>query len=166
MNPVMAAIVRGYITTEGLQQPEDGSPIWSHTPLSKYVAMLNEVYSERSAKLFATLREEFNTNEAKDVIEFEEPKGGYFGWVKFLDGTDTAELREFLFKNNYGVNFLPGARCKVGTEILLEHPMAKSAIDDSRFNNYLRVSWAFYEADELVEAARRLKRGWEHYKNQ
>ena len=84
-NPLIAAIVHDMITSGSLTQ---------------HLQNLNQIYSDRSKRLFAAFRKHFNNNnndstndstndtdntQNKNIIEFTEPKGGYFGWLKVLE---------------------------------------------------------------------------------
>ena len=68
------------------------------------------------------------------------PDGGYFVWVHLPD-IDTARLRT-LCKAQFGAQFLPGAKCSVK--------------ESSAFASYMRLSFAFYEEDELEEGVKRI----------
>ena len=86
-----------------------------------------------------------------DAINAEQPAGsgelvrpapaGYFLWVD-LKGVDAHTLRERCMAS-HGVSFLPGARC---------------ALDSGVGMSFARVSFAFLEEEDLVEAGRRLGR--------
>jgi len=70
---------------------------------------------------------------------FTAPEGGYFVWVDL--GRDTAALLETA-RDRHGVSFTPGERCHV-------QPGASS---------FVRLSFSFYEPDELEEGVARLAR--------
>ena len=73
---------------------------------------------------------------------FAQPEGGYFVWVTLPEGLTAAALHEHLRDSSAGVAVLPGGRCRV-----VEAPQADACV---------RLCYAFYEVDELVEAAKRL----------
>lgn len=126
---------------------------------------LNAEFSERARVLFeAFTGKEIDGSESvgsvPGLLEFERPSGGYFGWLRLTDGTDTGKWREFCLdeksgnEQKYMVGFLHGDRCKVDLE----------GLDTKRFSSYFRVSWAFYEAAELREGVRRLFASWRDFK--
>ena len=85
-------------------------------------------------------------------------------WINELK-TQTV-VCEITHKEMYKVNFLPGARCKVDPDICVFSSSLEEEVggEEGRFDSYLRVSWGFYEADELVEGVERLHRGWTDWK--
>lgn len=101
----------------------------------EYLAQLKSIYSARIAVLDEALRREIGS-----VAQFAVPQGGYFFWLRLAEALDAAALpARSAF---YQVSFRPGVRF--------------SSRDGLR--NYLRLSFAFYEEDDLVEGARRLGR--------
>ena len=140
-NPVLAKIVHELL--------KDGS-------LSNILDGLNAEFTLRAEALFQELVNQFG-----DTIEFDRPAGGYFVWVRFKDGTDCGKFRDFLLeednKNKFGVGFLHGERCKVSDEEVM-------GLEEGRFGNFLRLSWAFYEVEEIMVGVARLKRGWEAFR--
>lgn len=75
------------------------------------------------------------------TARFAQPRGGYFVWVDCGEGRDTAELLDAA-RDRHGVAYTPGARCRVA-------PGASS---------FVRLSFSFYEPDELEEGVLRLAR--------
>jgi len=73
-----------------------------------------------------------------DQAVFKVPKGGYFIWVRLPDNIDTISFRQAAQKQN--VDFHPG--------VVFSHKKG--------LNNYMRLSFAFYDEEVLVEGARRL----------
>lgn len=71
-------------------------------------------------------------------LEFRRPAGGYFVWGRLPAGESSHELRKVA--KGFDVAFTPGPRCAI----------------DADFDRYLRLSFAFYEAWELVEGVRRI----------
>ena len=96
--------------------------------LQAHVAGLRETLGRRSRALCEALRERL------PGLQFIEPRGGYFCWVDL--GGDTAALLE----RAEGVRFIPGSRCAV----------------ERKLDRFARLSFAFYEAEELVEGVGRL----------
>lgn len=94
-----------------------------------------------------------------NALQAEQPPGtprlvhaadaGYFLWVD-LRGADAAVLRDACAAEKRGVTFLPGPRCTLGTGTTDAATKA-------------RVSFAFYEEPQLVEAGRRLGRAIAEY---
>ncbi|CAD7952722.1 unnamed protein product [Amoebophrya sp. A25] len=131
--------------------------------LDAHLSLLEQEYTTRAHTLFRELRSVFNKEGKSDLIEFVDPEGGYFVWVRFLDGTSTTKLQKFAVDNRYGFSFLPGPRCAVagaqsGSTGTVDRP--------SRFDSYLRLAWSFYEPHELKEGVRRLHTAWIDFKNQ
>ncbi|MCY3637688.1 MAG: PLP-dependent aminotransferase family protein, partial [Chloroflexi bacterium] len=73
-----------------------------------------------------------------DTVEFTAPGGGYFFWLIFTDGTDMDELLPLA--QEHGVNYRPGT--------------AFSA--SGAFTSAIRLAFALYEPDMLVEGIRRI----------
>jgi len=101
----------------------------------QYLAQLKATYRTRIAVLGEALRREVGS-----AADFAEPQGGYFFWLRLADHLDAAAL--LAQAAPYGVSFRPGVRF--------------SGRDGLR--NYLRLSFAFYAEDDLLEGARRLGR--------
>lgn len=99
----------------------------------EYLAQLKATYQRRATALSAALHQYL-----PDVVTFAKPQGGFFIWAQLPADTDTAQLLERAVVNN--VAFQPGIRF--------------SSQDGLR--NYLRLSFAFYDEEELVEGVRRL----------
>lgn len=98
--------------------------------LARHVAELREVLGGRCHTLCAALREHAPS------LRFIEPEGGYFCWVDLGEGVDAATLLE----TASDVGFIPGSRCAVERDL----------------SRHARLSFSFYEPDELVEGVRRL----------
>jgi 2-aminoadipate transaminase len=107
-----------------------------------YLAHLHATYRERINALNEALRAELG-----ELASFTTPQGGYFFWLRLAQGYDAATLMEHATRHKVG--FRPGVRF--------------SSRDGLR--NYLRLSFAFYEADQLAEGARRLARAVADYAN-
>ncbi|CAD7927872.1 unnamed protein product [Amoebophrya sp. A120] len=156
--------------------------------MDTYLAKLNEIYTDRARVLCAELQSRFGT-----AVDFLPPTGGYFLWLRFRDSRMNTHrfFHDFLSPNRekYGVGFLPGRRCSVklsseneGATIggtagknITENTGAGGGPEDDvadgararndghRFDAYCRLSWAFYEADELKEGVQRLHRAYVDY---
>ena len=74
-------------------------------------------------------------------VEFHEPSGGYFIWLQLPSEIDPTELKEVAIQK--GVDFITGERCAVDQEL-------------ERHESFIRLSFAFYEADVLTIAIERL----------
>ena len=96
--------------------------------LRAHVGRLREVFGERSRALCDALRERLPD------ARFIAPQGGYFCWVDL--GRDAAALLE----RANDVRFIPGSRCAVERDL----------------SGFARLSFAFYEADELREGVERI----------
>lgn len=101
--------------------------------LKHNIQHLNHVYHERVKAMDAALREYL------PEAHYQAPGGGYFFWLR-LPGVDTEALmqRAEAFK----VSFRPGVRFS----------------SQGGLREYMRLCFANYEADELVEGIRRLAR--------
>ncbi len=99
----------------------------------EYVAGLKQIYGRRIATLSKALKQFL----PKDII-FKKPGGGYFFWLKLPQGIDGEALLQTAVSHKVG--FQPGVRFS----------------SRGNLNNYIRLSFAFYEEAELVEGARRL----------
>ena len=118
LNPFTSAIVRSTIEM-GL--------------LSSNIEHLKSVYGKRLGALQAAIKEEL-----AEAVSFNQPKGGFFMWVRLPDGVIAEDLLPTARNNN--VAFLPGNQfsCSGGMK------------------NYMRLSFALYEEDDLQTGARRL----------
>lgn len=118
--------------------------------LERIVSEVKTIYSARAQRLLSSLEATFG-----DHIVFHTPTGGYFVYIKFKDQRiDAQSFSSFLeqHKSVYRVNFLAGEQCRVRG--------AFGECDTSRTKSFFRLSWAFYESDELEEGVRRL---WNAY---
>lgn len=99
----------------------------------KYLCNLRSIYAQRVAVLDAALRAHLPT-----YIYFERPSGGYFFWLEMPADIDAVRLLEQATKHQVG--FQPGVRFS----------------SCGNLSNYIRLSFAFYNEDELREGAARL----------
>jgi DNA-binding transcriptional MocR family regulator len=109
----------------------------------EYLAHLHATYRARIDALDAALRQELG-----DRVQYVRPEGGYFFWVRLAEGHDAAALQAYAAQQEVG--YRPGARFS----------------GRAGLHNYLRLSFAFYEAPELAEGARRLARALDQYEAQ
>jgi 2-aminoadipate transaminase len=103
--------------------------------LSSNVEHLRSVYSERLRVLQSAVEQEL-----AEAVTFHPPKGGFFMWLRLLHGLSAQELLPEARSKN--VAFLPGDQfsCSGGMK------------------NYIRLSFALYEADELRTGVQRLSK--------
>ena len=95
---------------------------------------LRAVYTERAAVMCRTLRDEL------PMVTFVEPSGGYFVWVELPPSMTAAQLQPIAAKE--GVTLHAGSRF----------------ISRIGFTQHLRLSFAHYDAADLVDGVRRLAR--------
>lgn len=98
-----------------------------------YLTWLRQLYRERVALLDAALR-----TYLPPWVEFTTPGGGYFFWLKLPSAMDAQALLSKA--ESHKVGFRPGNKFSTtGT-----------------LHNYLRLSFAYYDREQLVEGAKRL----------
>ncbi|WP_076477443.1 aminotransferase-like domain-containing protein [Williamsia sterculiae] len=102
--------------------------------MTAHVSDLRREYARRAAALTGALRTDLG---AVCGVEFIEPEGGMFCWLR-LPGLDTAILLDHAVRA--GVAFVPGAAFAV----------------DAGLGDRLRLSFATLSPDQLTEAVRRL----------
>jgi DNA-binding transcriptional MocR family regulator len=100
---------------------------------AKQLSHLKKVYLQRKNALNSALRENL-----RDLVSFVEPGGGFFTWLRLPQGLDAEKLLPEANKHN--VNFLPGPNFS----------------PQRGLKNYMRLSFAYYEASDLKEAVKRL----------
>ncbi|GIK39467.1 MAG: aminotransferase [Chloroflexota bacterium] len=96
------------------------------------LAHLKAVYHERSSGLNAALRRQVPT------LSFAEPGGGFFIWLRLPEDWNAQDILLKARRNN--VSFQPGIKFSSAQGL----------------QNYLRLSFAYYETDELLEGVSRL----------
>ncbi|MEZ4715689.1 MAG: PLP-dependent aminotransferase family protein [Caldilineaceae bacterium] len=99
----------------------------------EYLAELHALYRTRIDVLDAALRAELG-----ERVTYTKPTGGYFFWLRLPESVDAAALRARAQARN--VDFRPGINFS----------------GNAGLHNYLRLSFAFYNAARLEEGARRL----------
>jgi len=100
----------------------------------EYLGQLKAVYGHRAAALSQALRQHL------PGATFAEPEGGFFIWLRLPEGADTDTL--LARAKAYDVAFKPGS----------------SFSQQGGVKNYLRLSFAYYEAEKLIEGVERLTR--------
>jgi 2-aminoadipate transaminase len=102
--------------------------------LTDHVAHLRNVYRARVEAMDQALRREFGS-----LAKWKKPSGGYFFWLEFPEGTDTALLRE------------QAPRLETGFQ--------SGAVFSScgGLSNFLRLSFAHYAEDQIVEGICRMR---------
>jgi 2-aminoadipate transaminase len=100
--------------------------------LEKNIARLNDIYGTRVKVMDEVLRQYL------PQLTYTNPHGGYFFWARLPDGMDASNLREKV--TAFKVDFRPGVRFS-STGGLRDH---------------IRIGFAFYEVDEIVEGITRL----------
>lgn len=98
-----------------------------------YLAQLKAIYRQRIAVLDAALRQQL----PKGVV-FNKPDGGYFFWLKLPEGMEGVRLRQTAVSHKVG--FQPGINFS-----------SRGAL-----NNYIRLSFAFYDEPKLIDGVGRL----------
>lgn len=98
-----------------------------------YLGELKRIYRRRIDALNAALRQEL-----PEGVAFEKPDGGYFFWLELPYCVDSRQLLQTAV--SYKVGFQPGSNF--------------SSRDG--LQNFIRLSFAFYSEEMLVEGARRL----------
>ncbi len=103
--------------------------------LAEHIVGLRDVYRHRAAIL---------CRELKSVLppsaSFDRPRGGYFVWIKFPEGVDCKSLRQAVQKCD--ADFFPGSYFS----------------PDQGFASYMRLSFAQYDENTLIEGVTRLGR--------
>ncbi|MGE5140882.1 MAG: PLP-dependent aminotransferase family protein [Rudaea sp.] len=123
LNPFTSALVR-VLLEEGWQQ--------------EHLAALRATYRARAAAMSEALRRELGGS-----ISFQEPRGGYFFWLKLPEGMDADKL-------------LPAAeRHKVGFRA------GSKFSSRENLHEYIRLCFAYYDIPQLVEGVARLRRAIE-----
>jgi 2-aminoadipate transaminase len=118
LNPFTSAIVASALEL-GLQD--------------KYLEYLKKTYQQRSIALSAAL-----TQHMPNCVSFDEPKGGFFIWLRFPDEIDTQQL------------------LKNALEEDVEFSLGSDFSCDQASRNYARLSFSFYNEEKLTIGVQRL----------
>jgi len=103
-----------------------------------HVKELKRVYRNRVEAMQESLKTQFG-----DLATWQRPDGGYFFWVRFADDVDTAALRDRARELQTG--FQPGSVFS----------------SDGRLRNFLRLSFAHYDEDDIREGIARMRPAFE-----
>ena len=103
-----------------------------------FLEQLREIYTRRVEVMDEALQMHFHGR-----ARWQKPRGGYFFWLEFDDGIDTAALRAAA--DQYQTGFQPG-----------QNSSSRGAL-----KNCLRLSFAHYGEDDIREGIRRLERLFE-----
>lgn len=99
----------------------------------QHIEFVKDAYRRRLLAMDAALHEYLQGR-----ARWHRPDGGYFFWLELEDGRDTAEIRKRA--GEFQVGFQPGEVFSAG----------------GRFRHFLRLSFAHYRSDEIVEGVKRL----------
>ena len=130
-------VLSGVVDSGGGLNPVPSAIVRSMLELGLHYQQLNHlkaVYGERSARLSAALREYLPS------ASFTEPGGGFFTWLRFPEEIDTVTLLPQAQQRQ--VSYQPGLKFS----------------SRQGLRNYARLSFAYYEAEDLEEGVRRLAR--------
>jgi 2-aminoadipate transaminase len=106
--------------------------------LQQNVSRLNSIYSQRRTVMDAALRRQL------PELTWKIPQGGYFFWVRLPRGMDAAEVQQKALEDK--VIFRPGVRFS-----------SRNGLRD-----LIRLSFVFYEPEEIEEGMARLKQALGH----
>ena len=101
----------------------------------EYLEWLRATFARRSATMVAALREHM-----PPWVEYDVPEGGYFVWLRLPPNVDGAALRAL--GKQHGVDVRHGAQFS----------------PTGALGNHLRLSYAFYDDDDIAEGVARLGR--------
>ena len=104
--------------------------------LKENVEHLNDVLGKRCKKMVEELLENL-----PEGCKTTTPTGGYFVWVTLPEGVEAKKVRE-RGKEKYGVVFVEGRMCSV--------------VEEGGLRNCLRLSFAFYNEEEIEVGVRNL----------
>lgn len=129
-------IDKGIIDSGGGLNPFTAGIVYSALELGlqqSYLTRLKATYQERIEALCNGLRQHLPPS-----VTFEEPQGGFFVWVQLPEGMDARDLLPEAQRQQVG--FQPGVKFSANQGL----------------QNYMRLSFAFYDVDNLREGAKRL----------
>jgi len=129
-------LVRGFLVSGGGLNPFVSSVVNSMIELGlqkEHLRNLKTVYRERIQAMSQALRLK------TPFLKFSEPHGGYFIWCQLPDGADAEDL--LAIAETHKVGFQPGVRF--------------SSMNAQR--NFLRLSFAYYAIDKLVQGIEHLR---------
>lgn len=136
-NLLQKILVNGFVNSGGcinhisahiVQQAMDSGA------LARHVEVLKDAFRARLEAMHAALLEHFS-----DLASWTKPAGGYFFWLRFDETVDTAELRDKAQERETGLQ--NGAVFSTQGEL----------------HNYLRLSFAHYDEDDIRKGVQRLR---------
>jgi len=102
--------------------------------LDIYLDHMREVLKDRCDCLINNL----------NIGEFEKPKGGYFVWIKTL--IDSRKMLDYCYENK------------------VKYHSGNKFSSDNKLENYIRLSYSFYEKDDLILGVERLNRAYAEFR--
>ena len=102
---------------------------------AEYVEWLRATFARRSATMIGALRAHM-----PEWVDYDVPTGGYFVWLRLPPNVDGAAMRAIA--KLHGVDLRHGAQFS----------------PTGRLGNHLRLSYAFYDDDDIAEGVARLGR--------
>lgn len=130
------------------------TPVLELNLLEPHIQELRRVFAKRKATLCDALATHC------PECSFIEPHGGYFVWLQLPAGVDAAELLTQATAD-HGVAFTPGSRCVLPDDAATTSIKNSDASSPSRF---ARLSFAFYDCDEIALGIERLQRALASYR--
>ncbi|KAJ3033688.1 hypothetical protein HDV00_005907 [Rhizophlyctis rosea] len=122
--------------------------------LSDHLAHLRKTYLANKTAVVENLKR----NLPSTVTLASDPSGGFFIWINLPPTVDTFELLRILKSENEDELVLTnGERRKVNKE-KVTYAAGKGFVTDDGYGNCLRLSYAYYLKDDLVEGVERLCR--------
>ncbi len=106
--------------------------------LRTHVSEIRRTYGNRVEAMQDSLQSQFG-----DLATWQRPGGGYFFWLRFDDDVDTAPLRDKARELQTG--FQPGSDFSSA----------------GRLSNFLRLSFAHYDEDDIRKGIARIRRGFD-----
>jgi len=108
--------------------------------VARHVEEARDEYTKLSAHLASCVREQADAAGLGEHISFDEPRGGYFVWIR-IAGMDTRHLL---------------ARAKAANDVLFKDGRTCDAMRSEAWSEYIRLSFAFQTLDDISEGVRRL----------
>lgn len=99
------------------------------------LSLLKDTYASRLLTLSSALKRDFGSR-----LLFNQPAGGFFIWAALPEKFDTTALQPAA--EAAGAGFLPGSRCSASGSL----------------HNWMRLSFAYYDSDDLEKGSQRLAR--------
>lgn len=133
--------------------------------LESYLIQIRNAYAGRCRRLCRALQEISDDDDYPFTFQFTVPNGGYFIWV-LVDGVpfalDNANFRAFCLKE-HNVDFKTGISCSSSSS-------SSSSFSNNdhtgQFTSCMRLCFAYYDSEILVEGVQRLCRAMKEYASQ